>query len=122
MIWALIGIAGGTGAVVRFLGDRWLTSRIRSTWPFATLAINVSGSFLLAVLTGWCAAHNGYDAWLTVLGTGFLGGYTTFSAASVETMRLIGENRTLTAYAHALGMLLASVAAAGLGWALASWL
>ena len=118
MIWALVGLAGGAGAVTRFLADRWLTSRIRSSWPFATFIINVSGAFLLGLLTGWCAAHNGFGAWTTALGTGLLGGYTTFSAACVETMRLLGYKQTIAACAHALCMLAASILAAGFGWAL----
>jgi len=117
MMWLLTGFAGGVGAITRFLADRWLTSRIGSTWPFATLIINVSGSFLLGLLTGWCAGHTGFGAWQTVMGSGFLGGYTTFSAASVETMRLVHERRTLAAVGHTSGMLVSSVVAAGLGWA-----
>jgi len=116
-MWILVGFAGGIGAVTRFLADRWLTPRIGTTWPFATLIINVTGSFLLGMLTGWCALHAGYGAWQTVMGTGFLGGYTTFSAASVETMRLVHEKRTLAALGHTSSMLVASVIAAGLGWA-----
>lgn len=118
MIWALTGLAGGTGAVTRFLADRWLTSRIRLSWPFATLIINVSGSFMLGLLTGWCASRSGFDAWATVLGTGLLGGYTTFSAASVETMRLLRDRRALAACVHASVMLASSFAAASLGWAM----
>jgi len=118
MIWFLVGLAGGTGAVVRFLLDRWLTSRVRSSWPVATLVINVSGAFLLGLLTGWCTAHEGFDAWQTVLGTGLLGGYTTFSAASVEVLRLMRDKRTLAAYLHASIMLVACILAGGVGWAL----
>jgi len=116
-MWLLIGCAGGSGAVVRFLADRWLTSRINSAWPFATLIINVTGSFLLGLITGWCARHTGFSGWQTILGTGFLGGYTTFSAASVETMRLVHEKRTIAAVGHTSSMLAACVIAAGLGWA-----
>jgi len=120
MIWFLVGLAGGTGAVVRFLLDRWLTSRVRTSWPFATLAINVSGTFLLGLLTGWCATHQGWEAWQTVVGTGLLGGYTTFSAASVEVGRLLRDKRTLLASVYAAAMLVVCVLAAGLGWALAA--
>jgi len=117
MMWLLIGFAGGTGAVVRFLADRWMTSKIGTTWPFATLVINATGSFLLGLLAGWCATRVGFDAWGSVLGTGFLGGYTTFSAASVETMRLTRERRMLAASVHAVSMVVISLIAAGLGWA-----
>ena len=118
MMWLLVGFAGGSGAVVRFLVDRWMTARIRSSWPVATLVINVSGSLLLGVVTGWCWIHAGFDAWQTIIGTGFLGGYTTFSAACVETMRLIRERRTIVGSLHAMGMVAASVIAAGSGWAM----
>ena len=118
MMWLLVGFAGGSGAVVRFLVDRWMTARIRSSWPVATLAINISGSLLLGMVAGWCWVHAGFDAWRTIAGTGFLGGYTTFSAASVETMRLIRERRTIAGSLHAMGMVAASVIAAGSGWAM----
>ena len=68
-----------------------------------------------ARLTGLALGHMLSAEWLLVLGGGLLGGYTTFSTASVETVRLLQQRRYLPALAVGLGMLVASVAAAGLG-------
>ena len=119
MIGLLVAVAGGLGAVARFLIDTWIGHRGKgSPVPLGTLAINITGSFLLGLLTGWWMLHTGDPGWKAVLGTGFLGGYTTFSTASVEAARLTRAGRGWTVLAHAGGMLLLSVAAAGLGvWA-----
>lgn len=116
MIGLLIAVAGGLGAVCRFLLDTWIGHRSKgSPVPLGTLVINVTGAFLLGLLTGWWMVHTGDPGWKPVLGTGFLGGYTTFSTASVEAARLTRAGRGWTVLAHAGGMLLLSVAAAGLG-------
>ena len=121
MIGLLIAVAGGLGAVGRFLLDTWIGHRSQgSRVPLGTIVINVTGSFLLGLLTGWWMFHTGEPGWKPVLGTGFLGGYTTFSTASVEAARLTRAGRGWTVLAHAGGMLLLSVAATALGLWLAS--
>ena len=120
MIGLLVALAGGLGAVTRFLADTWIGHRSTgSPVPLGTLAINVTGSFLLGLLTGWWMFRTGDPGWKLVVGTGFLGGYTTFSTASVEAARLTRAGRGWTVLVHAGGMLLLSVAGAGLGLALA---
>ncbi len=121
MIALLTALAGGLGAVVRFLVDGWL-GRFgqRLGVPIGTVAINVTGSFLLGVLTGWWMFRGPDPGWRLVLGTGFLGGYTTFSAASVEAARLARAGRGWWLLAHAGGQLLLSVAGAALGLWLAA--
>jgi CrcB protein len=111
----LLAVAGGLGAAIRFLVDSWVATRLRATMPTGTVVVNVTGSFLLGMLTGWAMRHDGGGAVTTVLGTGFLGGYTTFSTASVEAVRLARGGRGGTALFHALLMVLLSVAAASLG-------
>lgn len=109
----LVALAGGVGAVLRFLADGWVTRRVRSSVPLGTMAVNVVGSFCLGVVV---ASASG-DAEL-VLGTGLLGGFTTFSAASVEavTLALVGGRRAaMTAAAHATVMLVLGLVAAALG-------
>lgn len=109
-----LAVAGGAGAIVRFVVDGLLRDRIGARLPWGTAIINVSGSFLLGLLTG-LAAHGLPAAALLVLGTGLLGGYTTFSTASVETVRLIGQRRYAASLAYGLGVLILSVAAGALG-------
>ena len=121
MIGLLVAVGGGLGAVGRFLLDTWIGHRTQgSPVPLGTLVINVTGSFLLGLLTGWWMFHTGDPGWKPVLGTGFLGGYTTFSTASVEAARLTRAGRGWTVLAHAGGTLLLSVTAAGLGLWLAA--
>ena len=84
MTGVLVALAGGLGAVVRFLLDTWIGRRSQdSPVPLGTMVINVTGSFLLGLLIGWWMFRTGDPGWRLVLGTGFLGGYTTFSTASV---------------------------------------
>ncbi|MCC6494717.1 MAG: fluoride efflux transporter CrcB [Propionibacteriaceae bacterium] len=116
MIGLLVAAAGGLGAVARFLIDTWIGHRSqRSPVPLGTLLVNIVGSFLLGLLTGWWMFRTGDPGWKLVLGTGFLGGFTTFSTASVEAARLTRAGRGWTVLVHAGGMLLLSLTFAGLG-------
>jgi CrcB protein len=111
-------LAGGVGAALRFFLDGLLKAHTRATFPYGTALVNLTGSFALGVLAG--IATNG---WLppevaAVVGVGLLGGYTTFSTASVETVRLAQERRYRAAVVNGLGVLVACTLAALLGvWA-----
>ena len=112
----LIALAGGLGATARFVLDGVVDRRNPFRFPLGTVVINVTGSLLLGLLTGAVVAYGGADQVELVIGTGFLGGYTTFSTASVEAVRLAAGTRALAlSFAHAVGMLVLSLAAAGLG-------
>lgn len=110
-----VAVAGGFGAVARFLLDGLIQVRAPGRYPVATTVINLSGSLLLGVVVGLTLRHALPDPWPAILGGGFLGGYTTFSTASVETVRLLSQRRLGAALAHGLGMLVAAVLAAALG-------
>lgn len=117
----LLGLAGGLGAVARFVVDGVVRARVRSALPAGTIFINVSGSFLLGLLAG-ATLHGAPAALQAIAGTGFLGGYTTFSTASVETVRLIQAGRVGMAAANALVTLVLSLATAALGlWIGLTW-
>lgn len=111
----VLALAGGLGAAARFLVDTWVARRARTSVPVGTWVVNVTACLLLGALTGWALAHPGHDALTGALGVGFLGGYSTFSTASVEGARLLLAGRGLAATLHALTMLLACLAAAVAG-------
>lgn len=117
MLSFLVAIAGGVGAGARFVVDGALTHRISARLPVATLIINVTGSFLLGVLTQW-ALTRGSAAMVAILGVGFLGGFTTFSTASVELVGLVRSQRPVAAVVLTVSMLVLSLTAAVLGMAL----
>ncbi|HHX48677.1 MAG TPA: chromosome condensation protein CrcB, partial [Brevibacterium sp.] len=82
-------------------------------FPWGILIVNVSGSLLLGLLIGTSAAL--VSPALTMFGTGFLGGYTTFSTAMVDTLALVRQGRHREAWANGAGMLVLCVAVAVFG-------
>ncbi|MDM7889537.1 fluoride efflux transporter CrcB [Curtobacterium sp. RHCJP20] len=115
----LVSLGGGVGAALRFWLDGLVKGRARGTalagFPLGTLVINVSGSLVLGLLTGASESGALPLPMVAVLGTGMMGGYTTFSTASVETVQLLRSGKTRTAVLNGLGMLVVSVGAAALG-------
>ncbi|OBI01708.1 fluoride efflux transporter CrcB [Mycobacterium scrofulaceum] len=91
-LWVGVGLIGGVGSVLRFVVDRAVARRVARSFPFGTLAVNVSGAALLGFLGGLVL---GREAAL-LAGTAFVGAYTTFSTWMLETQRL-GEERQLRA-------------------------
>ncbi|WP_347107994.1 fluoride efflux transporter CrcB [Paenarthrobacter sp. S56] len=117
----MLAFAGGVGAAARFVLDGLIRNRLRTALPWATILINVSGSLLLGFIGGLVMKGQAPESVQLVLGTGFLGGYTTFSTASLETIRLVQGGRTGLAILNGLGSMAASVAAAAAGVGMA-WL
>ncbi|WP_029145270.1 fluoride efflux transporter FluC [Microbacterium luticocti] len=107
-----VALAGGIGAACRMVLDGVVKDRTRMPYPLGTTVINVTGSFLLGVVTGLAA---GLGPWAVVLGTGLLGGYTTFSTASYETVRLAQQGRWRAAAMNGFGMLVLALLAAWFG-------
>ena len=114
-LFILLSLAGGLGAVGRLVVDGAIRARVSGTLPWGTIIINLTGSLLLGLLAGLTLGQVVPEAWHLVLGTGFLGGYTTFSTASFETVRLLQERRWMLSAVNALGTLVCATAAAGLG-------
>ncbi|QTX06007.1 fluoride efflux transporter CrcB [Agromyces archimandritae] len=114
----LASLAGGIGAACRYLMDEGVRRLVRVGFPLGTLLVNIVGSFLLGLLTGLGERGIPDPELAVVLGTGFLGGYTTFSTASAETVRLFLERRRLAAVLNGAGMFLLCGAAALAGLAL----
>jgi CrcB protein len=115
----LVAIGGAAGAVARYGASLALGARA-DAWPLPTFLINVSGSLLIGLLAGWLAARGPEgEPWRLLLGTGLLGGFTTFSAFSLETTGLIERGQIAGAAGYALGSLAAGLGAAFLGLAVA---
>jgi CrcB protein len=119
--YLLISLGGVAGANARYLLSGWAARRWGTGFPYGTLIINVSGSFLLAFVLTFAAArvHNSADLQL-LIGTGFCGAYTTFSTFAYETMALTRQRDHLPAALNALGSAAAGVAAAVMGILLAA--
>lgn len=107
----LVGALGGVGAMGRFLLDGAVSARVSGGFPFGTMAVNLTGAFLLGVFLG---AALGRDAFRE-LGTGLVGGYTTFSTWALESHRLGEDGEIRLGGANFVLSLVAGVAAAWLG-------
>jgi CrcB protein len=106
-----VGLVGGVGAIARFLLDGAVAARAGREFPFGTLAVNLSGAFLLGVLVGAAVDDDAYR----IAGTGLLGAFTTFSTWAFESHRL-GEDGQLAAGAVNFAVsLVGGVAVAWLG-------
>lgn len=110
----LVGLGAAAGAVTRYLVDRGIQSRYGRAFPWGTWVVNVSGSFALGLLVGLAPSQ----PVLAVVGTGVLGGYTTFSTFMVETLRLAEDGSGWEALGNLAASLVAGVVAAGAGLAL----
>jgi CrcB protein len=119
LAWLGFVVAGAVGAPARYLLDDAISSRALGVFPWGTLVINVSGSFLLGLLTGLALFHGFPATARVILGTGFCGAYTTFSTFTYETVRLLEEGAVNEAVRSALANLLLGAGAAAAGLAAA---
>lgn len=105
-----IGLFGAVGAIARFLLDGVVSARASSILPWGTLVVNLTGAFALGFVTGKLSG----DAQLLV-GTGLLGGYTTFSTWMFESHRLGEDGELRAGVVNVLGSLLLGILAVWLG-------
>ncbi|OXM55124.1 fluoride efflux transporter CrcB [Amycolatopsis alba] len=115
-----VALGGGLGAILRFLTDLRVRARRGDTFPWGTLTVNIAGSAILGVLTGW-ALHGGQpDGIRSLLAVGFCGGLTTFSTFGYETLRLFTEKTKARAVLNAGVTMAAGIGAAAAGLLLAA--
>lgn len=90
-----VGIGGGIGSIFRFIASRFVVRYVPVEWLFTgTLAVNITGCFLIGILSGWILAHQPENqTFRLLLIVGFCGGYTTFSTFAFENLRLIETNQ-----------------------------
>jgi len=110
-----LSLAGGLGAGLRLLTDAWVRSRTTGNLPLGTVLINILGSFLLGIMVGAAPAAGLTFGAQSIISIGLLGGFTTLSTMSFETVALLREGRLGAALGHGLGTLVAAIAAAALG-------
>lgn len=113
-IFLLVGLGGALGAVARFAAGRAIGAAAVPV-PAATLLVNVAGGLLMGVLAGWVASRGGADAWRLFLGVGVLGGFTTFSAFSLDMVMMLERGAWALAAGYAAASVLLSVGATSAG-------
>ena len=109
----LVALGGGAGAVARYLLGVNALRSLGPNWPWGTFAANVIGGFLMGALAGYLSHRGGADQerWGLLLGVGLLGGFTTFSAFSMEAALMIEKRAYGQAFSYAAASVLLSVAA-----------
>lgn len=113
--WLLVGLGGGAGAMARYAVYRSMSNRFASRFPYDTLTVNITGSFLLGLWIGygspqrWSGSHH-------VIGIGFLGAFTTFSTFASESLRMLQQRQTVRFFVYQSVSFLATIAAVAAGW------
>jgi fluoride exporter len=108
LIWLGVLVAGGFGAVLRFLVDGAVARRAARSFPFGTLVVNISGAALLGLLGGLALSRHA----ALLADTAFVGSYTTFSTWMLETQRLSEERQLRSAVANLVASMVLGIAAA----------
>jgi fluoride exporter len=111
MVWVGVILAGGVGAVLRFLVDGAVARRAGKSFPFGTLAVNISGAVLLGFVGALALDRHA----ALIAGTAFVGSYTTFSTWMLETQRLGEERQVRNAAANIVVSIVLGIAAALFG-------
>ena len=122
--YLLVTLGGGLGALTRFVLAGWIARRFGESFPLGTLVINVSGSFLIGLIA--TAAGEGgrwflAASWRQFLMVGVLGGYTTFSAFSLQTLDLARGGEWFLAGLYVLLSVALCLVGVWLGHTLATW-
>ncbi len=108
----LVALGGAIGAAARYGVYRLVGP---ASWPWPTFLVNVLGGLLMGLLTGWLLARAGPEALRLFLGVGVLGGFTTFSAYSLDIIALLERGDLVGALGYALASLVVATAALAAG-------
>jgi CrcB protein len=112
----LVMVGGATGSALRYLTGSALLRLAGPGYPWGTLAVNIVGGFAMGLLAGTLARFGqGGDHWRLLLGVGVMGGFTTFSAFSLETYLMLERGETLAAFGYITVSVIGAVGALGLG-------
>jgi CrcB protein len=118
MQWLAIALGGALGSVLRFACVSYVTPLVNLRFPLGTFAVNMLGSFLIGVAYVVLIEKTAAVEWRLFFITGVLGGFTTFSAFSLELLQLWQDGHTLTALAYAVSSVALGLVMAFIGVAL----
>lgn len=109
----LVAAGGAVGSVARYMVGVQAMRLFGSAWPYGTLTVNVVGGFLMGVLASWLAHRGSVNSehWRVLLGVGVMGGFTTFSAFSLETALMIEKRAYGQAFTYTAASVLLALAA-----------
>lgn len=116
MTMLVIFVGAGIGGMVRHALGSWVQQASGSDFPWGTLVVNVTGSLLLTLIYALLEGTSARAEWRMFLGIGVLGGFTTFSAFSYETVDLLRHDEGLRALAYVLASVVASTGSAFIGY------
>ena len=115
----IVFIGGGFGSMLRHALNQASTALLGPDFPYSTMFVNVAGSLAMGLLSGWFALRGGGGQMLPLfLTTGILGGFTTFSAFSLDAALLWERGETGNAVAYVIGSLVPAIVAVFLGLAI----
>lgn len=119
MSYLYIFIGGGLGALCRFGISNLVNGFTSSNFPYGILAANVLGSFLIGMVIAWFESRTQlFTEWRPLLVTGFLGGFTTFSSFSYETLQLFKKQGMLEGVANVGGNVILCLVVVYVGYGL----
>jgi fluoride exporter len=108
----LVGLGGGVGSIARYLCQKWFANHTSASFPWGTFIVNASGCFLIGLF--WGLAFRSFAAnetWKLLLMTGFCGGFTTFSAFTLEGIGLLREQKLALFFSYILASLVIGMVA-----------
>ena len=115
----IVALGSGIGGALRHTVNVAAARVMGTSWPYGTFAVNIAGSFAMGVIAGYFAlSGSASQRWLLFLTTGILGGFTTFSAFSLDVTLLFERGRLGATAGYLLGSVALSIAALVLGLAL----
>ena len=111
-----VGVGSFIGGTCRYLLSQFIQTKSTIPFPFATLTVNIIGCLLIGVVFGLSTKGGITPEWRLFLATGILGGFTTFSAFSYETVHMLQNGQTSSAMAYVLASVLLGLSATFLGF------
>lgn len=111
----IIGTGSFIGGTFRYLLSQFIQTKFLSTFPFGTLSVNIIGCFLIGLVFGLADRGNLTQEWRLFLATGLIGGFTTFSAFSNETVSMLRDGQLWYSLAYIISSIVFGLTATFVG-------